>query len=164
MMWPMKLRHELTYDAPVAEVFAMLSDPAFRDQLAIATEAVSSNASVSVEGDTTTVLIDQIQPVRGVPGFAKKIAGDSTHAIQRETWTGGTSASLTIETPGKPTSISGTVALDDRGGRTVQVYDLDVLASVPLIGGRLEKLVVELTAAGFEKEQAVGTAWLKGGR
>jgi uncharacterized protein YndB with AHSA1/START domain len=160
----MKLRHELTYDAPVAEVFAMLSDPAFRDKLALATEAVSSNASVSVDGETTTVLIDQVQPVRGIPAFAKKIAGDSTRAIQRETWTGGTSATLDIETPGKPTAISGTVSLADRGGRTMQVYDLDVLASVPLIGGRLEKLVGELTAAGFEKEQAVGTAWLKGER
>ena len=27
----MKLRHEISYDAPLADVFAMLSDPAFRE-------------------------------------------------------------------------------------------------------------------------------------
>ena len=40
--------------------------------------------------------------------------------------------------------------------------DLEVKTSVPLVGGKLEKLVVELTTEGFEKEQAVGAAWLAG--
>ena len=32
----MMLRHEISYDAPLADVFAMLSDPAFRQASATA--------------------------------------------------------------------------------------------------------------------------------
>ncbi len=75
----------------------------------------------------------------------------------------GTEASYVVDTLGKPTSIKGTRSRKNGTGSTL-TYDLKVKASVPLIGGKLEKLVVELTTAGVEKEQAVGAAWLAGER
>lgn len=162
-MSTMKLRHELAYDAPPADVLAMISDPLFWDRVGEATGAVSSTATVGTEGETTRVIIDQEQEVVGVPSFAKKFVGDSTRAITTQVWHGDT-ATFAVETPGKPTSISGTASLSPNGSGSVLVYDLEVKASVPLVGGKLEKLVVELTTAGFEKEQAVGAAWLAGER
>lgn len=162
-MSTMKLRHELAYDAPPADVRAMLTDPLFWDRVGEATGAISSTATVGTEGETTRVIIDQEQEVVGVPSFAKKFVGDSTRAITTQVWQGDT-ATFDVETPGKPTSISGTASLTANGSGSVLVYDLDVKASVPLVGGKLEKLVVELTTAGFEKEQAVGAAWLAGER
>ena len=35
---------------------------------------------------------------------------------------------------------------------------------MPLIGGKLEKLMVELVTEGMDKEQAAGAAWLAGDR
>lgn len=162
-MSTMKLRHELAYDAPPAAVLAMISDPLYWDRVAEATGAVSSTATVGTEGETTRVIIDQEQEVVGVPSFAKKFVGDSTRAITTQVWHGDT-ATFAVETPGKPTSISGTASLTPNSSGSVLVYDLEVKASVPLVGGKLEKLVVELTTAGFEKEQAVGAAWLAGER
>jgi len=66
--------------------------------------------------------------------------------------------------PCKPTSISGTATLTPNGTGSTLTYDLEVKASVPLVGGKLEKLVVELTTEGFDKEQVVGAAWLAGER
>jgi hypothetical protein len=141
----------------------MLTDPLFWDRVGEATGALSSTATVGQEGDATRVVIDQEQKVTGVPSFAKKFVGDSTRAITTQEWRG-TEASFRVETPGKPTSINGTASLAENGSGSVLVYDLDVKASVPLVGGKLEKLVVELTTAGFEKEQSVGAAWLAGER
>ena len=141
----------------------MLADPLFWDRVGEATGAISSTATVGTEGGTTRVIIDQEQEVVGVPSFAKKFVGDSTRAITTQVWHGDT-ATFAVETPGKPTSISGTASLSPNGSGSVLVYDLEVKASVPLVGGKLEKLVVELTRAGFEKEQAVGAAWLAGER
>jgi hypothetical protein len=163
MMWPMRLRHELAYDAPPADVLAMLSDPLFWDKVADATGALSSTATVGTEGPTTHIVIDQEQAVSGVPSFAKKFVGDSTRAITTQVWNG-TEASFKVETPGKPTSISGSATVAEHGAGSTLTYDLDVKASVPLVGGKLEKLVAELTTAGFDKEQAVGAAWLAGER
>jgi CubicO group peptidase (beta-lactamase class C family) len=167
IMSAMRLRHEVAYDAPPADVLAMVTDPLFWDRVGDATGALSSTATVGKEGDSTRVVIDQEQQVVGVPSFAKKFVGDSTRAITTQEWRGsgpGYAASFEVETPGKPTSISGTASLVEHGTGSVLVYDLEVKASVPLVGGKLEKLVVELTAAGFEKEQAVGAAWLGGDR
>jgi len=159
----MKLRHELTYDATPDAVLAMLTDPAYWDKVAEATGAISSRASVTAEGGSTRVVVDQEQAVQGVPSFAKKFVGESTRAINTMVWQG-LSAAYEVDTPGKPTHMSGTATIAAQGAGSTLTYDLDVKAGVPLIGGKLEKLVVELTTAGFEKEQGVGTAWLGGGR
>ena len=163
MMSAMRLRHELAYDAPPPDVLAMLTDPLFWDRVGDATGALSSKATVGADGAATRVVIDQEQEVAGVPSFAKKFVGDSTRAITTQVWNG-TGASYVVETPGKPTSITGTAKVAENGAGSTLTYDLEVKASVPLIGGKLEKLVVRLTTEGFDKEQAVGAAWLAGER
>lgn len=163
MMSVMKLRHQLAYDADPTAVLAMVTDPAFWEKVAVATEAIRSVAMVEDDGGATRVVVDTEQPVVGVPSFAKKFAGDSARAITTQVWSG-PHASYSVETPGKPTSINGTATIAAQGAGSVLTYDLDVKASVPLIGGKLEKLVIELTTEGFEKEQAVGAAWLAGDR
>ena len=163
MMSAMRLRHQLAYDAPPADVLAMMADPLFWDEVADATGALSSRATVGTEGSTTHVVIDQEQEVAGVPSFARKFVGDSTRAITTQDWQG-TRATYVVETPGKPTSISGTAEVAENGTGSTLTYDLEVKASVPLVGGKLEKLVVQLTTEGFDKEQAVGAAWLAGER
>lgn len=160
MMADMRLHHENTYEAPVADVFAMLVDPDFRQKVAAATDAISCNAAYG----GGKLVIREEQAVQGVPGFAKKFVGDSTVAIHTEVWDGDSSATVEIATPGKPTHISGTTTLTESGGTTTQVYDLEVKASVPLVGGKLEKLIHDLTKAGFDQERAVGAAWLAGER
>ncbi|MCW2854830.1 MAG: Polyketide cyclase / dehydrase and lipid transport [Marmoricola sp.] len=161
MMTTMKLRHELTFDATPDEVIAMVTNPAYWDKVAVATAAISSTATSESSGDTTTVVVDQLQEVVGVPGFAKKFVGDSTRAITTQVWTG-SSASYVVETPGKPTSIKGTMSVSAKGSGSVLLYDLDVKASVPLIGGKLESLVAQLFTDGLGKEQSTGAAWLAG--
>ena len=163
MMSAMRLRHELAYDAPPGEVRAMLTDPLFWDQVADATGALSSTATVGLEGTATRVVVDQEQKVVGVPSFARTFVGDSTRAITTQVWQGD-EASYVVETPGKPTSMSGTASIAENGTGSTLTYDLEVKASVPLVGGRLEKLVVDLTTEGFDKEQVVGAAWLAGQR
>ena len=160
----MKFRHEITYDAPVAEVYAMLTDPAFRQKSCDAMGVLSAYISVEADGPNARVVIDQVQPTEGVPSFAKKIAGDSTRAIQTEEWTDGTEATMSVKTPGKPTEISGRLTLTQTGSTTVEAFEGEAKAKVPLIGGKLEALVADLFKAGMDKEHAAGVAWLKGQR
>lgn len=160
-MAPMRLTRTFSYDAPTAEVVTMMQDPAFWDRVAEATGALSSSTTVTTRGGAIEVVSDQQQAVAGVPAFAKRFVGESTQAIITAAWDGDR-ASYVVKTPGKPTTIEGTVAVSGSGtgSGAVVTYDLDVKASVPLVGGKLEKLVCDLTGDGFEKEHAVGVAWL----
>lgn len=102
----MKFRHELSYDAPPDEVFAMLA----------------------------------------------------------EEWDSPSGGTLTIDAPGKPTSMAGTISLAPVGDGTTEVVELEIKARVPLIGGKLEGLMAQQVRDGMDAEREVGVAWLAGDR
>lgn len=160
----MKFRHELSYDAPPDEVFAMLVDPAFRAKVCEAQGVVSHDITLTPNDAGFTLVNDQVQDTAGLPSIAKKIVGDTTRAVIEEDWTSRTGGTVSITAPGKPTTATGTVRLEARGGGTTEVVELDVKVKVPVIGGKLEKLMAENIEAGLDVEQGVGTAWLGGQR
>ena len=162
MMAAMHFRHEMAYAASPDEVYAMLSDPAFRENVAEAQEVVSAEVAVAETAEGFNLTIDQVQRTDGLPSFAKKFAGDTTRAIVVEEWPDRTGGSLRIDAPGKPSSISGTVALVPDGAGTTEVVELEIKVKVPLIGGKLEGLLEDQVRAGLDKEHQVGQAWLKG--
>lgn len=164
MMSAMDFRHELSYDAPPDQVFEMLADPAFREKVCAAMDVVSADVSLDRSGDGFDLVCDQVQKTTGLPSFARKFAGDTTRAVQKEHWSSPSGGSLEIETPGKPTGMKGTIALVAAGSGTTEVVELAIKAKVPLIGGKLEGLMADQVRAGMDTEHAVGVAWLKGER
>ncbi|TQK70226.1 carbon monoxide dehydrogenase subunit G [Nocardioides sp. SLBN-35] len=164
MMSRMRYSRELAYDAPPEEVFAMLADPAFREKVGAAQDVVSIDVTLTPAGAGFTLVSDQVQNTAGLPAIAKKIAGDTTQAVVRESWNDATSGTIEITAPGKPTRATGTIRLSAAGGGTSYVQDLDVVVKVPLIAGKLEKLMADNIDAGLTTEHAVGVAWLKGER
>ena len=162
MMTPMKVTHSVRYDASVEDVYAMLSDPAFRERATRAQGATS--VSVAVDGGSVT--IDFRRPNDDVPSFARKLAGgDELHATQAEQWTDEDySATMTISTAGVPAGISGTRTLVEDGDGTVDTFEGEATARIPLVGGKIEKLIAEKLHEGWDKEHVEGTAWLGGER
>jgi hypothetical protein len=164
MMCPMKFRHELAYDAGPDQVFEMLADPAFREAACAAQDVISADVELTRTGNGFSLTVDQQQRTDDLPSFARAFAGDSTQAIQREEWADTTGGTLKIEAPGKPSEIAGTITLRPEGSRTVEIVELDVRIKVPLIGGKLEKLLADKVRSGMDSEHAVGVAWLAGER
>lgn len=139
----------------------MLCDPTFRETACHAQDVVSVEVDLTTREDEMSVVIDQLQKTDDLPGFARTFAGDSTRAVQREEWSSRTEATLRIETPGKPTDMRGTIRLMPSGaGGTIEVVELEVKVKVPLIGGKLEKLMASRVAAGMDIEHATGVSYL----
>ncbi len=164
MMCAMKFRQTLSYDHPPGAVFAMLADPAFREQVCVAQDVVSHDVRLTATAAGFELVMEQVQNTAGLPAIAKKITGDTTRAVVTESWSDPSGGTMTIEAPGKPTKASGTIALTAAGSGTEELVELDVKVKVPLIGGKLEQLMVDTIRAGYEIEQNVGTAWLAGDR
>lgn len=157
----MRCTHSITYDAPADRVFAMLADPDFRHRATNAMGVISADVNIIEEGEGMLVDIDQVQPTEGVPSFAKKFAGETTRARQVERWASKTAATITIDTPGKPTSFSGTLSLKESEGRTTETMEGELKVKVPLIGGKLESLMADLIGKGMDVEHEVGVAYLQ---
>ena len=158
----MKFRHELAYSASPAEVFAMLSDPAFREKVCAAQDVVSHDITLTPSGAGFTMVSEQVQNTAGLPTIAKKIAGETTQVVLTEDWADATGGSLEIVAPGKPTTAVGTIRLVAAGDGTTEVVELDVKVKVPLIGGKLEALMGDNIKTGMDVEHTVGAAWLAG--
>jgi hypothetical protein len=58
--------------------------------------------------------------------------------------------------------MSGTIRLEPDGTGTREVVELDIKVKVPLIGGKLEKLMADKVTAGMDAEHRAGTAHLSG--
>jgi hypothetical protein len=151
---------DLAYDAPLAAVASMLADPAFREQVCAAQHATS--VTVTSTGIPGVVSVDMVQPTQGVPSFAAKFVGSEVKVSQRETWSDPTSAAVAIDTGTSIASISGTIALAERGGATTETVALTIDVKVPLVGGRLEALVADIMSKAFDKQHQVGRTYLAG--
>ncbi|HSE69734.1 MAG TPA: DUF2505 domain-containing protein [Nocardioidaceae bacterium] len=160
----MRIHHELKYDATPDEVHAMLADPAFRERVCEAQHVNSSDVTITPKGDGMTVVVDQKRPTDGIPGFALKFVGDQIHILQKEEWSSTEQAALDVSIPGKPGHLKGTVRLAGDGAATVQTVEGELKVHIPLVGGKLEKLIADLLASALRAEQRVGTAWLAGDR
>ncbi|HEY0950522.1 DUF2505 domain-containing protein [Nocardioides sp.] len=158
----MKFRHELAYDAPPAAVFEMLADPEFRRAACAAQDVISAEVTLEREGAGFTLSVDQEQRTDDLPSFARTFAGASTRAIQREQWADPSGGTLQIDTPGKPSTLKGTITLTPDGAGTREVVELEIKVRVPLIGGKLEKLLADKVTAGMDAEHGVGIDYLAG--
>jgi hypothetical protein len=160
----MRIRHELRYDAPPAEVYAMLCDPAFREAVCAALRVVRQEITVTPTGQGADVRIDMVQRTEGIPNFARKVVGEETRVVQSESWRSEQGADLEVQIPGRPGGIHGTISLDAVDGGTVESFDGEATIRVPLVGGRLEALIEKLFTAGMDAERGVGVRWLAGDR
>lgn len=158
----MKFSHQMTYDAPPADVQAMLADPAFREKVCAAMNAVRHDVDVTGSGAGMTVVVDQTQPADGIPSFAKKFVGDQLHIVQRETWKDASGATLLVEIPGKPGEFRGGIDLAGDGDGTVETVSGEIKVKIPMLGGKLEALIGGMFEKALRSEQRVGRAWLAG--
>lgn len=154
------LNHEMEYDAPLADVAAMLADPAFREEVCAFQRVIRADVSIDTDGDTTTVVIDQVQPAKGIPGFAKKFVGDEINILQREEWASIEEADLHVTIPGKPGEMTGTVTLVESGGTTTETVDVRIKVNIPLVGGKIEGLISDMLRKALDAEHTVGRDYL----
>ncbi|WP_370288712.1 DUF2505 domain-containing protein [Nocardioides sp.] len=155
-----RLQQKLVYEAPLADVAAMLADTAFREEVCRNQRATSYD--VSIEGDATarTVRIQMDQPTDKVPSFAKKIVGESTTIVQTETWTSTERGDIHVSIPGKPGEMRGTATLVEKDGVTTETVDLEITVKIPLIAGKIEELLAKLLGSALRAEERTGKAWL----
>jgi hypothetical protein len=151
-----KLTKQLTYDATAEAVAAMLDDPAFREEVLERQKVV--RGTVTIDGDVAT--IEQVRSGDDLPSFARSFVGDEILIVQTENWTSPTSADVRLAIPGKPGEAVGTLELVESGGTTTETVDLDISVKIPLVGGKIEKLIAGIISSALDVEQRVGREWL----
>ena len=164
MMCAMDLKLSTTYDASPAEVFAIITDPSFREAACQQTQAVSYDVSVTNSGSDTVVKVVREMPTEQIPDFAKKFVGATITVVQTETWRaaaadGSRTADVRGDVRGTPAGFTGTARITGEPGKTVHSVDLNVKVAVPLIGRKMEPLIAHAIKAALTTEQQIGQTW-----
>ena len=155
------ISHDMRYDgATPDEVYAMLADPAFREQVCEYQGYHRHDITITPEGAGMAVVVDQHRPADGVPSIAQKLVGDEINVHQQERWTSPTDAVLEVAIPGKPGHLKGTVHLAGDAGGTTETVAVDVKVSIPLIGGKIEGVLADMLVKALRAENTVGRRWL----
>ncbi|GAB3255404.1 DUF2505 domain-containing protein [Nocardioides dilutus] len=155
-----RFSHDLTYDAPMADVDAMLMDPDFRTRACQAQGAIRQTVSIGEDSDGVTVVVDQVQNADGIPGFARKFVGDEINLVQTETWHDAENARVEVVIPGKPGEMTGTINLSESGGVTTERVEMEIKVNIPLVGGKIENLIADLLRKALKSENAEGRDYL----
>jgi hypothetical protein len=158
-----KVSEELRYDgASLEQVHEMLADPAFREEVCDYQGVLRHTVQIKRDGAGMTVVIDQVQAAKGIPGFARKVVGDEINIVQTEDWTAPAKGNIHVTIPGKPGEMSGTALLTEDPDGTTETVNLTVKVNIPLVGGKLEGLVADLLSKALRAEHQVGRRWLAG--
>jgi hypothetical protein len=156
-----RIVQELKYDAPLADVAAMLADPAFREAVCVATRATRYDVRIDgKQGDPMDVVIEYAQPTEGIPSFAKKFVGGEVEIRQAETWTSLEHGDIHVTIPGKPGEMKGTAVLAEAGGVTTETVTLDITVKIPLVAGKIETLIGKILGSALRAENRTGVTWL----
>lgn len=158
-----KIKKTDHYDASPEAMMAMLKDSGY---VAAKYESLGDISTDIVEHSSTdsgmVLKVDRKTP-SDLPDFAKKVLGDTNHIVQTETWMAdgdGYVCDLSIESPGKPLTIKSRSAIVPSGDGSDWNVNMEIKASIPLVGGKLEGVVEKETLASMDKEYAFNKMWL----
>lgn len=164
--WPgvKAVKHDMEYPgATPEEVYAMLANPKFREQVCEYQGYPRRTVTITPTGDGMEVRVDQYRPATEVPSFARKLVGEEINILQEEEWTSHTDMKLLVSIPGKPGSMAGTVVLRGHEGGTTETVSVQVKVNIPLIGGKLEGFLGDTLLRALRAENKVGLRWLTDG-
>ncbi len=164
----MRIDDTIRYDATPDQVAAMLADPAFVDAKCELMGSLQHDAQV--QGDAAgefTVTSTRTLPTDSFPDVARKFVGATIMIKQVDQWQapapdGSRQGTVTMKIVGQPVNLHGAWSLGPDGKGTVQTMQGELKASVPLLGGKLERAAEPAIRAALRKEQEAGRAYLAG--
>jgi hypothetical protein len=154
----MDITTRLEFAAPPADVFTMLTDEKYLDEVCRATDSTSYDVDVSGSTTRTTRAFP-------APAAVARFTGSELTVTEETTWgeasaDGQRSGELQMNVQGQPVSMRGRLQLATGGRGTVVELTGDLKVAIPLLGKKLEQSTAPVVLAGFQRQQEVGERWL----
>lgn len=164
----MRIHETVEHAMPPQQVFEMICSPDYQELKCTRSGATEHEVVIEVENDARTIVTRRSLPTDGFPDFARKFVGETVDVVETTVWEltqdddGGYSASLQVEIPRTPVSMTGAVQLRPaEGGGTTHVVEGELKANLPFIGSKIEKAIAPVLADALRLEQRLGKEWFQ---
>jgi hypothetical protein len=154
----MDISSHLDFAAPPAEVYAMMTDQRYLEEVCVASDSTSYH--VSAAGSTT-----QTSRTLPAPDSAARFTGPQLTVNDQIVWGdpsshGSRSGTVTMTVLGQPVTFKGGIRLSPGGRGSVVDVRGDLKVAIPLLGRKLEEAAAPAVMAGYRTQQEVGDRWL----
>ncbi|MFW0794106.1 DUF2505 domain-containing protein [Gordonia sp. CPCC 205515] len=155
------MTHSVSYPFSAQRLWEIIStDEYWRDLLESINSSHGKLESFESSGETVTVVMRQGVPEDRLPSAVTKIRPGDLHIPRQSTFThDGNAIRGTIEASveGAPAKIHGTVVTS--GDPATTTYEAEVTVSVPFVGGKIEKAVIEQLIDLLDREAEQTVTW-----
>lgn len=154
------LSARLDLPADPEHAFALLSDPAYVEEVATGTGGQDVEVSVEPTDDGGATIVSARSLPAEVPSYAKPLVGEHVRLTETRTFgpaaaDGSRDGTLAVSFGSAPVSITGTLRLQAGGLGTEVLVELSVKASVPFVGGKIEKFCADQIERALGKEEQI---------
>lgn len=162
----MRIEHEWSYEAPAEQVYAMIIDPAFQEAKCRHAAAVSFSADVTRVDGHDEVLVHRSMSTADLPSQLRSLIGETIDIVERQVWQaeaddqGGRTADLRVEIKAAPVAFTGRITMTPDSGHTRLRAKGDLVAKIPLVGGRIEEAARPAITGAIDIEQETGREFL----
>ena len=151
--------------ADVEGTFAALSGEGWPLEKARVLSDGSLLVSRHEAADGGVVIVSSRSLPAGIPGFLKAFLPGDNRAVQTDSWgpadaDGVRPGSWKADIPGAPAQVGGTMRIEPTATGSTYVIDGAVTVKVPLIGGKAETFIAEMTTKLTDREAQVLVAML----
>jgi hypothetical protein len=163
----MDLHLSTSYDATPEEVFAIITDTTFQEQVCERFRARSFDVSALDSGEDVVLRVRWETPSDDVSSVARRFVGETLVLAQTKIWHPATSdgareADVEGEAAGTRVRLTGHSSIIPTGHATTQTFDLQIMASTPVVGHRLEQVVIEAVRMRLETKFELAWSWIAG--
>jgi hypothetical protein len=163
----MRVEGTISYpDADPVRVFVMLTDPDFQRAKCAATGATRYDVEITANPASTVIVCRRTLPTDGLPDFVRPFAAGGLELIETVTWgpaaaDGARHGDIELRFTAQPLSMTGSLDMVAKGPGTQASLEAQLTASVPLLGGRIEKACEPLVQKALRIEESVAATWLR---
>ena len=148
----------LDFAATPQDVYAMMTDQAYLEEVCVASASVSYDASVNGSSTRTSRTLPS-------PESAARFTGPHLTVVEEVAWgqaggDGARTGALTMTVVGQPVRLTGQLQLRPGGRGTTVDLTGELKVAIPLLGRKLEESSAPAVLAGFRTQQKVGDRWL----
>jgi hypothetical protein len=145
-----ELASRIEIPAPVAEVFGLRTGKRWVELKAEHLNDGSRLVSRTERADGGVDFAVSRELPSGVPGFLEKFLPKDGKAVQNESWgapdaDGVCRGTWWVDIPGAPAKLDGTASVEPTATGSVQIILGTARVSIPLIGGKAEQFIVDMT-------------------
>ena len=162
----MKVTAETSYATNPDTVVALRLNPEFLTDMCRRTGALDQEVSATAQSDGSGhSWTKRTMPTTDVPDAAKRFVGQPLVLIEEVRWAPGAddgtrSGRYEMRAEGAPVTYRADVTITATPGGAHEVMQGDIVAKIPLVGGRIEKAIEPAVRAGLDAQADAVQEWL----